>query len=148
MSVAKKEYKRITVKSLVDMKKRGEKISMLTAYDYSMAKIMDGAGIDVILVGDSASNALAVILREARENECILIDFFCTAEEVGKELSQHGFFPESSVSSKIPYLFRPIHYADGISLAIDLPPHQTERSIDYFEWYFTKGDNDIDRIKL
>ena len=54
MSVAKKEYKRVTVKSLVDMKKRGEKISMLTAYDYTMAKIVDGAGIDVILVGDSA----------------------------------------------------------------------------------------------
>ncbi|RCW92772.1 3-methyl-2-oxobutanoate hydroxymethyltransferase [Winogradskyella arenosi] len=59
MSVAKKEYKRITVKSLVDMKARGEKISMLTAYDYTMAKIVDGAGIDVILVGDSASNVMA-----------------------------------------------------------------------------------------
>jgi 3-methyl-2-oxobutanoate hydroxymethyltransferase len=59
MSVAKKEYKRVTVKSLVDMKKHGEKISMLTAYDYSMAKIVDGAGIDVILVGDSASNVMA-----------------------------------------------------------------------------------------
>ncbi|WP_445737879.1 3-methyl-2-oxobutanoate hydroxymethyltransferase [Mariniflexile sp.] len=59
MSVAKKEYKRITVKTLVDMKARGEKISMLTAYDYSMAKIVDGAGIDVILVGDSASNVMA-----------------------------------------------------------------------------------------
>ena len=50
MSVAKKEYKRITVKSLVDMKQNGEKISMLTAYDYTMAKIVDGAGIDVILL--------------------------------------------------------------------------------------------------
>ncbi|MCF8715746.1 3-methyl-2-oxobutanoate hydroxymethyltransferase [Joostella atrarenae] len=59
MSVAKKEYKRITVKSLVEMKQNGEKISMLTAYDYSMAKIVDGAGIDVILVGDSASNVMA-----------------------------------------------------------------------------------------
>lgn len=59
MSVAKKEYKRITVKTLVDMKARGEKISMLTAYDYTMAKIVDGAGIDVILVGDSASNVMA-----------------------------------------------------------------------------------------
>ena len=59
MSVAKKEYKRITVKTLVDMKAYGEKISMLTAYDYSMAKIVDGAGIDVILVGDSASNVMA-----------------------------------------------------------------------------------------
>ncbi len=59
MSVAKKEYKRITTKSLVDMKQNGEKIAMLTAYDYSMAKIVDGAGIDVILVGDSASNVMA-----------------------------------------------------------------------------------------
>ena len=59
MSVAKKEYKRVTVKSLVDMKSNGEKISMLTAYDYTMAKIVDGAGIDVILVGDSASNVMA-----------------------------------------------------------------------------------------
>ena len=59
MSVAKKQYKRITVKTLVDMKSKGEKISMLTAYDYTMAKIVDGAGIDVILVGDSASNVMA-----------------------------------------------------------------------------------------
>ncbi|KJD34220.1 3-methyl-2-oxobutanoate hydroxymethyltransferase [Tamlana sedimentorum] len=59
MSTAKKEYKRITVKTLVDMKSNGEKISMLTAYDYTMAKIVDGAGTDVILVGDSASNVMA-----------------------------------------------------------------------------------------
>ncbi|AOW20961.1 3-methyl-2-oxobutanoate hydroxymethyltransferase [Urechidicola croceus] len=59
MSTAKKEYKRITVKSLVEMKRNGEKISMLTAYDYTMAKIVDSAGIDVILVGDSASNVMA-----------------------------------------------------------------------------------------
>ena len=59
MSTAKKEYKRVTVKSLVDMKKNGEKISMLTAYDYSMAKIVDAAKVDVILVGDSASNVMA-----------------------------------------------------------------------------------------
>ena len=59
MSVAKNDYKRITVKTLVDMKAKGEKISMLTAYDYTMAKIVDGAGIDVILVGDSASNVMA-----------------------------------------------------------------------------------------
>ena len=59
MSVAKKQYKRVTVKSLIDMKANGEKISMLTAYDFTMAKIVDGAGIDVILVGDSASNVMA-----------------------------------------------------------------------------------------
>lgn len=59
MSAAKKEYKRVTVKSLVEMKKNGEKISMLTAYDYSMAKIVDSANVDIILVGDSASNVMA-----------------------------------------------------------------------------------------
>ena len=59
MSASKKEYKRVTVKSLIEMKSLGEKISMLTAYDYTMAKIVDGAGIDVILVGDSASNVIA-----------------------------------------------------------------------------------------
>ncbi|UII79304.1 3-methyl-2-oxobutanoate hydroxymethyltransferase [Flagellimonas sp. CMM7] len=59
MSVAKKEYKRVTVKSLIEMKQNGEKISMLTSYDYSMAKIVDAANVDVILVGDSASNVIA-----------------------------------------------------------------------------------------
>jgi 3-methyl-2-oxobutanoate hydroxymethyltransferase len=58
MSV-QKEIKRITTNTLQEMKNRGEKISMLTAYDYSMAKIVDMAGIDVILVGDSASNVMA-----------------------------------------------------------------------------------------
>ncbi|MGO4773777.1 3-methyl-2-oxobutanoate hydroxymethyltransferase [Flavobacterium sp. W22_SRS_FK3] len=59
MSTAKKDYKRITTKSLIEMKINGEKISMLTAYDYTMAKIVDTAGVDVILVGDSASNVMA-----------------------------------------------------------------------------------------
>lgn len=59
MSTAKKEYKRVTVKSLVDMKAHNEKITMLTSYDYSMAKIVDHAGIDSILVGDSAANVMA-----------------------------------------------------------------------------------------
>jgi len=59
MSAAKKEYKRVTVKTLTEMKANKERISMLTAYDFTMAKIVDGAGIDVILVGDSASNVMA-----------------------------------------------------------------------------------------
>ncbi|MFZ5553048.1 MAG: 3-methyl-2-oxobutanoate hydroxymethyltransferase [Bacteroidota bacterium] len=59
MSVAKKEVKKVTTHVLQEMKMRKEKISMLTAYDFSMARIIDGAGIDVILVGDSASNVMA-----------------------------------------------------------------------------------------
>ncbi|MES2731905.1 MAG: 3-methyl-2-oxobutanoate hydroxymethyltransferase [Bacteroidota bacterium] len=59
MSVYRPEIRRITTNTLLEMKSRGERISALTAYDYSMAKIVDGAGIDVILVGDSASNVMA-----------------------------------------------------------------------------------------
>ena len=54
-----KEIKRITTHVVQEMKNRGEKISMLTAYDYSMASIVDQAGMDIILVGDSASNVMA-----------------------------------------------------------------------------------------
>jgi 3-methyl-2-oxobutanoate hydroxymethyltransferase len=54
-----KEIKRVTVHTLQWMKQHNEKISMLTAYDYSMARIFDDAGIDVLLVGDSASNVMA-----------------------------------------------------------------------------------------
>lgn len=53
------EIKRVTTHHLQEMKKRGEKISCLTAYDFSMAKLVDAAGVDLILVGDSASNVMA-----------------------------------------------------------------------------------------
>ena len=52
-------HSRVTIKVLEQMKRKGDKISMLTAYDYSFAKIIDEAGIDIILVGDSASNVMA-----------------------------------------------------------------------------------------
>ena len=54
-----KQIKKVTTHVLSEMKLKGEKISMLTAYDFSMAQIIDKAGIDVILVGDSASNVMA-----------------------------------------------------------------------------------------
>ena len=53
------QYKRVTTNVIQEMKAKGENISMLTAYDYTLAKIVDHAGIDVILVGDSASNVMA-----------------------------------------------------------------------------------------
>ena len=62
MSVAKRDVednRKVTTRRLAEMKQRGEKISMLTAYDYSMATLIDQAGMDVILVGDSASNVMA-----------------------------------------------------------------------------------------
>lgn len=51
--------RKVTTSRLIEMKRRGEKIAMLTAYDYSMAQLIDQAGMDVILVGDSASNVMA-----------------------------------------------------------------------------------------
>lgn len=59
MSNNKKVYKKITTHSLLEMKQNKEKISMLTAYDYTLAKIVDSGGVDIILVGDSASNVMA-----------------------------------------------------------------------------------------
>lgn len=59
MSAAKNTYTRVTTNSLIQMKMNQEKISMLTAYDYTMASLVDAAGVDVILVGDSASNVIA-----------------------------------------------------------------------------------------
>jgi len=59
MSVHKPELKKVTTHRLLEMKQKGEKIAMLTAYDYSMARLLDGAGIDILLVGDSASNVMA-----------------------------------------------------------------------------------------
>ena len=53
------DSRKVTTHRLYEMKQRGEKIAMLTAYDYSMAQIIDRAGMDVILVGDSASNVMA-----------------------------------------------------------------------------------------
>ncbi|MDO4756512.1 MAG: 3-methyl-2-oxobutanoate hydroxymethyltransferase [Parabacteroides sp.] len=62
MSVAKRDLedtRKVTTHRLIEMKQRGEKISMLTAYDFSMAQLIDQAGMDIILVGDSASNVMA-----------------------------------------------------------------------------------------
>lgn len=59
MSTYTEDKRKVTTHRLAEMKQRGEKISMLTAYDYSMASIIDQAGMDVILVGDSASNVMA-----------------------------------------------------------------------------------------
>jgi 3-methyl-2-oxobutanoate hydroxymethyltransferase len=59
MSVHNPDIKRVTTQTLLDLKARGEKISALTAYDYSMARVVDAAGVELILVGDSASNVMA-----------------------------------------------------------------------------------------
>jgi len=79
MSKAKKEYKRITVKSLLDMKIEGEKISMLTAYDFTTAAIVDGSGIDIILGPERES-----ILADVFESLCGYIYLFMGFDDVKK----------------------------------------------------------------
>ena len=59
MSTYTEDRRKVTTRRLVEMKQRSEKIACLTAYDYSMARLVDGAGVDLILVGDSASNVMA-----------------------------------------------------------------------------------------
>jgi 3-methyl-2-oxobutanoate hydroxymethyltransferase len=58
MSIHDENFRKVTTQRLLEMKRRGEKISMLTAYDFTMGTIVDNAGVDIILVGDSASNVI------------------------------------------------------------------------------------------
>ncbi len=100
-------------------------------------------------LGEWAAKALAAILQKGIHSRAILIDFFCTAQEIGSELVKLGLVPSTSFQGEsIPYLFRPIYYTDDIRLAIDMPPHREERHVDFGEWYITKGDSDLDRVKL
>ena len=79
------DTRKVTTHRLIEMKERGEKISMLTAYDYTMAQIVDGAGMDVILVGDSASNVMAGNVAPGsgyRPGQC---DSSATARRAGRD---------------------------------------------------------------
>ena len=95
------------------------------------------------------SGVLADLIRLALESRTILVDFFTTAISVGRALEPYGFIPEKQLPPPgIPYLFRPINPAPGIALALDLPPHRQTRRLDFARWYITRGDSDLDRIKL
>lgn len=119
------------------------RIETIKGFEESVIRIVEWT-----FKGRWAKKALAAILQEGIRNGSILVDFFCTAEEVGNELTKLGFLPEANLRSKIPYLFRPIYHTDGIQVAIDMPPHRTRRTFNFNEWYITKGDSDIDRSKL
>ena len=73
MSNSPKKYTRITTKTLAEMKSKGEKISMLTAYDFTLAGIIDKAGIDVILVGPLPTPALTVLGKSLRADFSVMI---------------------------------------------------------------------------
>ncbi|MBI5629788.1 MAG: hypothetical protein HY921_02755 [Elusimicrobia bacterium] len=94
-------------------------------------------------------NALSAILEDGRRENAVILDFFCFSGEVGGRLEDLGFMGRDSFRGRpIPYLFRPLHRADEIVSAIDAPPHRNARDADFGRWYITKGDGDLDRVKL
>jgi hypothetical protein len=96
-----------------------------------------------------AERAIAAILEVGKRSGAIMIDFFCTAREILEDMERLGFIPDSLFAkSVIPSLFRPLFHAEGVRVAIDIPPHRNLRKGAFDNWYITKGDSDLDRIKL
>ena len=86
MSTYTEDKRKVTTRRLFEMKQRGEKIAMLTAYDFSMARLIDEAGMDVILVGDSASNVMAGSVMRAVRRALVVVDMpFGTYQGNSKE---------------------------------------------------------------
>jgi len=93
--------------------------------------------------------ALAAILSETRSRRPVLIDFFTTSASLGNRLAAIGFIPgDRALERPVPFLFRPLHYAGEIGFALDRRPHFRSKAIDLSTWYLTKGDGDLDRVKL
>ncbi len=95
-----------------------------------------------------SAGALAAILDAAASRTPILVDFQCTHAPIGQALERLGFMPQSSTAAPVPDLFRPTNYSGGYAAAIDLPPHRTQKTVDFNCWYMTTGESDIDRVKL
>jgi len=97
--------------------------------------------------GKQALNKIFNHLKE--KGNLVLMDFFTSTVEIGKALTELGFVDTTKLEGKpIPHLFRPIHYSDGYALALDIPPHFKKREFDFGSCYTTKGDSDLDRVKL
>jgi len=92
--------------------------------------------------------ALASIMNVAKDRRPILMDFHCSCEPIGRSIEHFGFVRQDATTKPMPDLFRPTNYSGGNAIAIDLPPHRSERLIDFTNWYITSGDSDVDRIKL
>jgi hypothetical protein len=92
--------------------------------------------------------ALATILADAAAENPVLIDFQGTFAATGAVLAEAGFVPQDATAAPMPDLFRPTFNSGGYAVAIDLPPHRQQRTVDFDRWYITSGDSDIDRVKL
>mgnify|MGYP000198165539 CR=1 FL=1 len=91
MSTYTEDLRKVTTRRLAEMKQRGEKVSMLTAYDYSMASLIDQAGMDVILVGDSASNVMAGNITDDIRSDDISRSFCSKSSQAGTRCRRYAF---------------------------------------------------------
>ncbi len=93
-------------------------------------------------------DALALIAETARRHNSILIDFFCTYAPVVKEIERYGFVNENKFNTVIANQFRPLNRTDDFRIAVDFSPRKEKRFFDFRQSYFSKGDSDLDRVKL
>ena len=134
-------------------------------HDYKLIRTERGLGVyrlETIMGTDNTSvrllewtfapeetcGALATVIADAAPRNPILIDFHCTNRGCGDALIPFGFVPAGATQARMPDLFRPTYHSGGYAVAIDLPPHRTQRALDFNSWYITIGDSDIDRVKL
>jgi hypothetical protein len=119
------------------------RIERIMESDESIIRILEWS-----FKGDNAKKAMSLIMQDGMKQGAIIADFFCTSYEIGSELEHICFFKENVSDSPIPYLYRPVHFTEGLKVAIDMPPHRKKKDLNFNEWYISKGDGDIDRIKL
>lgn len=118
------------------------RIEKISNHPFSVIKILEWS------IYNHVESVLSFLFDIANKSNSIIIDFFCTSKEILNFLGDYAFFShEALFPDTLPYLFRPIHYSEPIVLGIDTPPHRKKRSIDFNEWYITKGDGDMDRKK-
>ncbi len=93
-------------------------------------------------------NFLSRLMQGLKIEEVALIDFYCTAVDIGNGLMKHGFLPENGGDFMVPDMFRPTNHSGGYQIAIDLPKRFPVNKADLSNFYMTAGDSDIDRMKL
>ncbi len=120
------------------------RIERIKGYEFSILRIIEWS-----FGYESGLRALAFLSNEAKKEKAILVDFFCSAKEIGLTFEKYGFVSSRiSPFNSIPLLFRPIHFSGDFITCIDVPPYRNKDSVDFNEWYITKGNCDLDREKI
>lgn len=104
--------------------------------------------LEWLVDGRYTGNFLSRLMQGLKIKDIALIDFYCTAIDIGNSLTLHGFVIENENDDPVPDLFRPLNYSGGYQIAIDFPSRLTIKKTDFSDFYMTAGDSDIDRVKL